>query len=65
MTRSQNCPICSKPVSTETEEGAALFPFCSQRCRQVDLLRWSQGKYSIVEPLDPRHVEDEQPDMEG
>jgi endogenous inhibitor of DNA gyrase (YacG/DUF329 family) len=30
-------------------------PFCSQRCRQVDLVRWSEGRYAIVEP----HVPDE------
>jgi uncharacterized protein len=32
------------------------FPFCSERCRQVDLLRWSQGKYAIVEPLTPEKL---------
>ena len=41
-----------------------LFPFCSERCRQVDLLRWSQGKYAIVEPLDPRQLDSELPDVE-
>ena len=28
-----------------------FFPFCSERCRNVDLLRWSDGRYAIVEPL--------------
>jgi endogenous inhibitor of DNA gyrase (YacG/DUF329 family) len=33
-------------------EGAPdCFPFCSERCRQIDLLRWSKGQYAIVEPL--------------
>lgn len=35
------CPICSKP-STE-----ATAPFCSTRCRQVDLNRWFTGSYAV------------------
>jgi endogenous inhibitor of DNA gyrase (YacG/DUF329 family) len=39
--------------------GAAskFFPFCSERCRQVDLFRWAEGKYSITEPLGPQHLD--------
>jgi uncharacterized protein len=53
------CPICSQPVVAEGVTKSATFPFCSERCRQVDLLRWSKGEYCIVEPLDPHHVEEE------
>ena len=35
------CPICRKPAS-----GAAL-PFCSSRCRDVDLNRWFSGSYVV------------------
>jgi uncharacterized protein len=35
------CPICGKP-STQ-----AFRPFCSQRCREVDLNRWLSGSYAI------------------
>lgn len=35
------CPICYKPSHAES------FPFCSNRCRQVDLHRWFSGKYFI------------------
>jgi uncharacterized protein len=35
------CPICGKP-STE-----ASRPFCSGRCRDVDLNRWLSGSYAI------------------
>ena len=39
------CPICGKPsVGPHT-------PFCSARCRQVDLGRWLVGRY-IVETED-------------
>lgn len=51
------CPICSKPI--EIAAKVATFPFCSERCRQIDLLRWSKGEYRIVEPLSPRELEEE------
>ena len=35
------CPICGKP-STE-----ASHPFCSDRCKEVDLNRWLSGSYAI------------------
>lgn len=35
------CPICGKPaVPTER-------PFCSRRCRLVDLNRWMTGSYAV------------------
>jgi endogenous inhibitor of DNA gyrase (YacG/DUF329 family) len=43
---------------------AALVPFCSERCRQVDLLRWCDGKYGIVEPLGPEHLAEELPEID-
>jgi uncharacterized protein len=36
------CPICGKP------SGEGFRPFCSQRCRDVDLNRWLSGSYAIV-----------------
>jgi uncharacterized protein len=57
--RQPTCPICSKAIAPENIRNSVNFPFCSERCRQVDLLRWSQGNYAIVEPLDPRRVESE------
>ncbi|CAN0515037.1 unnamed protein product [Phaeothamnion confervicola] len=35
------CPICGKPAA----EGA--LPFCSRRCKDVDLHRWFSGKYAV------------------
>ena len=35
------CPVCGKPPTP------ALRPFCSERCRQVDLGRWLAGDYAI------------------
>jgi len=36
------CPICGKPA----EEAAR--PFCSKRCRDVDLNRWLSGSYVVL-----------------
>ncbi|MES2750768.1 MAG: DNA gyrase inhibitor YacG [Pseudomonadota bacterium] len=37
----KTCPICGKP-SVEASK-----PFCSERCRDVDLNRWLSGSYAI------------------
>lgn len=36
-----SCPICAKPSANATS------PFCSTRCRQVDLNRWFTGGYAV------------------
>ncbi|HZT29755.1 MAG TPA: DNA gyrase inhibitor YacG [Bryobacteraceae bacterium] len=43
------CPICKKPV----EAGVATFPFCSERCRTIDLGNWAAEKYVISTPVKP------------
>ncbi|MGH9684215.1 MAG: DNA gyrase inhibitor YacG [Candidatus Acidiferrales bacterium] len=51
-----HCPICRKPVDSETD---ADFPFCSERCRLLDLGNWASQKYVISEPaLDESLFED-------
>ena len=44
------CRVCGAPV----EPSFDAFPFCSRRCRLVDLGRWFSGKYHITRPLDPQ-----------
>jgi len=34
--------------------GAPEFPFCSERCRTIDLGNWAMEKYVISEPAGPR-----------
>jgi uncharacterized protein len=41
------CPICKKPAKAD----AADFPFCSDRCRQIDLGKWASGAYVISSPV--------------
>jgi endogenous inhibitor of DNA gyrase (YacG/DUF329 family) len=40
--KAKPCPICGKPASE------ASTPFCSERCRDVDLNRWLSGSYAIA-----------------
>ena len=51
MVRLPSCPICEIELSATATTASKTFPFCGERCQQVDLLRWSDGKYAIVEPL--------------
>jgi len=58
MVRQPACPICRSLLPAADTDPASSPPFCSERCRSIDLLRWSDGRYAIVEPLDPlRHPE--------
>jgi endogenous inhibitor of DNA gyrase (YacG/DUF329 family) len=41
------CPICKKPVADDGPERPAPYPFCSERCKLIDLGRWLDGKYQI------------------
>lgn len=42
------CPICKKPVAKATH---ADFPFCSERCRLLDLGNWASERYRISTPV--------------
>jgi endogenous inhibitor of DNA gyrase (YacG/DUF329 family) len=49
------CPTCGMLVRMK-DEG---FPFCSDRCRKIDLGKWASGVYKISSPiLDPEVLED-------
>ncbi len=39
--RKRSCPICGKDAADKTR------PFCSQRCKDIDLNRWLSGRYVI------------------
>jgi endogenous inhibitor of DNA gyrase (YacG/DUF329 family) len=55
MAQSVPCPICKKTV----EVGSENSPFCSDRCRLIDLGKWASGDYKISSPiLDPDLLEE-------
>jgi endogenous inhibitor of DNA gyrase (YacG/DUF329 family) len=42
------CPICKRPVDETTRDTPnSPYPFCSPRCKLIDLGRWLGGKYQI------------------
>jgi uncharacterized protein len=48
------CPICHREF--RPEESPAL-PFCSERCRLIDLGRWLDEGYSLA--IEPEEADDE------
>jgi endogenous inhibitor of DNA gyrase (YacG/DUF329 family) len=44
----RNCPICKTPVDSYSN---SEFPFCSERCRLLDLGAWASEKYVVSEPV--------------
>ena len=52
------CPICKKEVKSTDPE----FPFCSERCRLIDLGAWANEEYvisSTAKPVAAPEEEDE------
>jgi endogenous inhibitor of DNA gyrase (YacG/DUF329 family) len=45
MTTIVACPICGKKVEWKPEN--RFRPFCSERCKEIDLGAWASGQYKI------------------
>jgi endogenous inhibitor of DNA gyrase (YacG/DUF329 family) len=45
------CPTCRGEARPRADNPA--FPFCSPRCRAVDLGKWFIGAYRAPEPAEP------------
>lgn len=57
LTKGPKCPICGKPVEQ------AFRPFCSARCKQVDLNRWFSESYRVpVQSADEEEDETARPE---
>jgi uncharacterized protein len=51
---SLRCPSCRTLVLRDDPD----FPFCSERCRLIDLGKWASGAYVISSPItDPEDIE--------
>jgi endogenous inhibitor of DNA gyrase (YacG/DUF329 family) len=51
---SVRCPTCRRLVLQKQSD----FPFCSERCRLIDLGKWASGGYVISTPItDPEQFE--------
>ena len=42
------CPICREKLAADT----AHAPFCSARCKTIDLAKWADGDYKISRPIE-------------
>ena len=57
------CPICEEPFDPEQ---SPAMPFCSRRCRLLDLGRWLDEKYGMARDPDedqpPPDADDQRPE---
>lgn len=53
------CPICRKRTKWEDNP---TRPFCSERCRIIDLGKWASEEYSVSIPLSDVSEDTEQQD---
>lgn len=56
-TKRYRCSICGR-TSTYIGPLPGLFPFCSSRCKMVDLGRWFNEQYHIDRELTPEELGD-------
>jgi len=58
--KTARCPTCKKDVAPDVKS----FPFCSERCRLVDLGNWLDGRYRIASQTDERKPDGDDSDGE-
>jgi endogenous inhibitor of DNA gyrase (YacG/DUF329 family) len=54
------CPTCGKPV--EWGPQSPWRPFCSERCKTIDLGGWASEQYRVPVPEDKDTPEEDGPD---
>jgi len=53
LRKTRPCPECRRPSTRES------YPFCSERCRNLDLSRWLSGSYAIPVSEDETKADDD------
>jgi len=54
----KHCPVCGKRAakpSKDKKQNARIskfFPFCSERCKLIDLNAWFESEYIISTPIE-------------
>lgn len=56
-----SCPTCKKPVEWVVTQ--TFRPFCSERCRMIDLGQWADDKYAVPCEEEPLTSEQQQRDL--
>jgi endogenous inhibitor of DNA gyrase (YacG/DUF329 family) len=60
------CPTCRRPIGTGAATRPRDYPFCSERCRLVDLHKWLSGEYRVPwRPAEPGEGPREDGEGEG
>ena len=49
------CPICGKAVASRDK----YYPFCSERCKKIDLGKWIKGDYKISRPIEQSDLDEQ------
>lgn len=50
MEKTLRCPVCKHELPT-APDASRWRPFCSQRCKTIDLGSWLDGSYRISRPI--------------
>jgi hypothetical protein len=53
------CPRCG--AATDYSPGNAWRPFCSERCKLIDLGDWAAERYRVPQALPPADADEENP----
>lgn len=52
MIKKTKCPMCEKKVQFDDKKKLPpYFPFCSKRCKLIDLGKWLNEEYTISDPI--------------
>jgi endogenous inhibitor of DNA gyrase (YacG/DUF329 family) len=44
------CCVCKTPIERPPRGTLGDFPFCSPRCRALDLSNWLDDRYAVTDP---------------
>ena len=59
MIKKIKCPMCEKKVQFDDKEKLPpYFPFCSKRCKLIDLGKWLNEEYTISDPITEESLEE-------
>lgn len=56
-----NCPSCTKKITWDPEN--KFRPFCSERCKLIDLGDWASEKHRIASEEKPRDSDESEDEV--
>lgn len=61
--RIPKCPLCNQPLPYDLRapNPPRYFPFCSEKCKLIDLDKWLSEEYYISSPIQTPENEDKPP----